>query len=196
MIYVFCRGLLRFIFSILYRLESVGKEHVPSEGGVLLCANHISVMDPITIGIKLKRQVKYMAKAELFDVPVFGWLLRQLGAFPVKRGGVSKESIRMSINILRGGELMGIFPEGTRNSTTGVAKKGAASFALRSQATVIPAAIIGEYKLFRKMKVIYGAPVDLTEFMGEGSGDQLEAATEVIMSRIYEMQKTGKSSKS
>mgnify|MGYP001413831939 CR=1 FL=1 len=194
MIYVFCRGLLRLIFAVLYRLETVGKHHIPSEGGVLLCANHISVMDPITVGIKLKRQVKYMAKAELFDIPGFGWLLRQLGAFPVKRGGVSKESIRLSINILRDGELMGIFPEGTRNSTTGVAKKGAASFALRSKATVIPAAIIGEYKLFRKMKVIYGAPVDLTEFMGEGTGDQLEAVTERIMSRIYEMQKTGKPS--
>ncbi|MEC0089786.1 MULTISPECIES: lysophospholipid acyltransferase family protein [Paenibacillus] len=194
MIYVFCRGLLRLIFAVLYRLETVGKNHIPTEGGVLLCANHISVMDPITVGIKLKRQVKYMAKAELFDIPVFGWLLRQLGAFPVKRGGVSKESIRLSINILRDGQLMGIFPEGTRNSTTGVAKKGAASFALRSKATVIPAAIIGEYKLFRKMKVIYGAPVDLTEFMEEGTGDQLEAVTERIMSRIYEMQKTGKPS--
>ncbi|OAB32635.1 acyl-phosphate glycerol 3-phosphate acyltransferase [Paenibacillus macquariensis subsp. defensor] len=194
MIYVFCRGLLRLIFAVLYRLETVGKNNIPTEGGVLLCANHISVMDPITVGIKLKRQVKYMAKAELFDIPVFGWLLRQLGAFPVKRGGVSKESIRLSINILRDGQLMGIFPEGTRNSTTGVAKKGAASFALRSKATVIPAAIIGEYKLFRKMKVIYGAPVDLTEFMEEGTGDQLEAVTERIMSRIYEMQKTGKPS--
>ena len=195
MIYVFCRGLLRLIFAFLYRLEAVGRDNVPSEVGVLLCANHISMMDPITVGIKLKRQVKYMAKAELFSIPVFGPLLLQLGAFPVKRGGVSKEAIRMSINILKQGEMMGIFPEGTRNSTSGIAKKGAASFALRSQATVIPVAIFGEYKLFRKMKVVYGAPVDLSEFMEESSsGDHLEAATEVIMSRIYEMQKTGKPS--
>ncbi|MHA0855476.1 lysophospholipid acyltransferase family protein [Paenibacillus sp. CMAA1364] len=192
MIYVLCRGLLRIIFAFLYRLEAVGKENVPVHGGVLLCSNHISMLDPITVGIKLRRQVKYMAKAELFDVPVFGSLLHQLGAFPVKRGGVSKEAIRMSINILKQGEMMGIFPEGTRNSTTGIAKKGAASFAFRSGATVIPVAIFGKYKLFRKMKVVYGAPVDLSSFMGEtSSGDQLEAATEAIMSRIYEMQKTG-----
>ncbi|AOZ91387.1 lysophospholipid acyltransferase family protein [Paenibacillus crassostreae] len=192
MIYVFCRGLLRLIFAVLYRLESIGKDNVPDNGGVLLCANHISMMDPITVGIKLKRQVKYMAKAELFEIPVFGPLLHQLGAFPVKRGGFSRDSIRMAIKILQQGEMMGIFPEGTRNSTSGTAKKGAASFALRSKATVIPVAILGEYKLFRKMKVVYGVPVDLSEFMDEtASGDQLEAVTEVIMSRIHEMQKTG-----
>jgi 1-acyl-sn-glycerol-3-phosphate acyltransferase len=193
MIYVLCRGLLRLIFAFLYRLESVGKENIPADGGVLLCANHISMLDPITVGIKLKRQVKYMAKSELFDIPLFGSLLHQLGTFPVKRGGVSRESIRLSIKILQQGDMMGIFPEGTRNSTTGIAKKGAASFALRSGATVIPAAIFGEYKLFRKMKVVYGAPVDLAEFMVESpSGEQLEAATERIMSRIHEMQQTGK----
>lgn len=65
MIYVFCRGLLRLIYAIVFPLKIVGEENVPKEGGVLLCANHISLLDPMTIGIKLDRQVKYMAKAEL-----------------------------------------------------------------------------------------------------------------------------------
>ncbi|WP_342561833.1 lysophospholipid acyltransferase family protein [Paenibacillus sp. FSL R7-0345] len=193
MIYVICRGLLRLIYAILFPLRIVGKENVPKEGGVLLCANHISLLDPITIGIKLKRQVKYMAKAELFTVPVLGWLIGKLGAFPVKRGGVSKESIKTALNTLRGGHIMGIFPEGTRNSDTGVAKKGAASFALRSGAAVVPAAIIGSYKPFRRMTVIYGEPIDLSAFDGAGS-DSLEEVTDVIMGRIHEMIKTGKPS--
>ncbi|KHL94345.1 acyl-phosphate glycerol 3-phosphate acyltransferase [Paenibacillus sp. IHB B 3415] len=193
MIYAICCGLLRFIYAILFPLKIVGRENVPKEGGVLLCANHISLLDPMTIGIKLKRQVKYMAKAELFTVPVLGWLIKQLGAFPVKRGGVSKESIKTALNTLRGGNVMGIFPEGTRNSDSGAAKKGAASFALRSGAAVVPAAIIGSYKPFRRMTVVYGAPIDLSSFEGAGS-ESLEAVTDVIMGRIHEMVRTGKPS--
>lgn len=183
------------IYAVVFPLKIVGKENVPKEGGVLLCANHISLLDPMTIGIKLDRQVKYMAKAELFEVPVLGWLITKLGAFPVKRGGVSKESIKTALNTLRSGNVMGIFPEGTRNSDAGVAKKGAASFALRSGAAVIPAAIIGEYKPFRRMVVVYGAPVDLSSFDGAGS-ESLEAVTDVIMDRIHEMKQTGKPSAS
>ncbi|WP_375103452.1 lysophospholipid acyltransferase family protein [Paenibacillus sp. RS8] len=190
MIYVFCRGLLRLIYAIVFPLKIVGEENVPKEGGVLLCANHISLLDPMTIGIKLDRQVKYMAKAELFEVPVLGWLINKLGAFPVKRGGVSKESIKTALNTLRSGNVMGIFPEGTRNSDAGVAKKGAASFALRSGAAVVPAAIVGEYKPFRRMVVVYGAPIDLSQFVGAGS-ESLEAVTDVIMERINEMKKSG-----
>lgn len=193
MIYVICRGLLRLIYAVLFPLKIVGRDNVPKEGGVLLCANHISLLDPMTIGIKLKRQVRYMAKAELFEVPVLGWLVRQLGAFPVKRGGVSKESIKTSLNTLRSGHIMGIFPEGTRNSDSGVAKKGAASFALRSGAAVVPAAIIGSYKPFRRMTVVYGAPIDLSSFEGAGS-ESLEAVTDVIMGRIREMIESGKPS--
>ena len=193
MIYVICRGLLRFIYAIFFPLKVIGKENVPKEGGVLLCANHISLLDPFTMGIKLDRHVKYMAKAEIFKVPVIGWLARKVGAFPVKRDGVSKESIKTALNTLRGGNVMGIFPEGTRNSDVGSAKKGAASFALRSGAAVVPAAIIGQYKLFRRMVIIYGAPIDLSEFAGAGS-DSLEAVTDVIMGRIREMLETGKPS--
>ncbi|EGG32195.1 MULTISPECIES: lysophospholipid acyltransferase family protein [Paenibacillus] len=192
MIYVFCRAVVRGLFAILYRFESVGVHNIPSEGGVLICSNHISVRDPISVGIHVKRQVKFMAKAELFNIPVFGWLVRQLGAFPVKRGGVSKDSIKTALTILRSGEIMGIFPEGTRNSDATAAKRGAASFALRSGATVVPAAIIGDYKPFRKVKIIYGAPVDLSRFEGDKSPEALDGATELIMAKIHEMRASGK----
>ncbi|MNN20632.1 1-acyl-sn-glycerol-3-phosphate acyltransferase [compost metagenome] len=134
-----------------------------------------------------------MAKAELFEVPVLGWLIKQLGAFPVKRGGVSKESIKTSLTLLRSGKVMGIFPEGRRSSSgeSGVAMKGAASFALRSDAAVIPVAIIGNYKLFRRTKVIYGAPVDLSGFREMPSTDSLELATEKIMHHIAELKARG-----
>lgn len=194
MIYTFAKTVLRILYAIMFRLEAVGRENIPREGGVLLCSNHISNFDPPTVGIMIHRQVRFMAKSELFDIPVFGKVIRAVGAFPVKRGGVSKESIKTSLNILRDGEVLGIFPSGSRHNDGGIGKKGAASFALRSGATVIPAAIIGNYKLFRKMKVVYGAPVDLEEFKDDQAGDALERATEKIMSKINEMVRTGKPS--
>ncbi|MDT3426837.1 1-acyl-sn-glycerol-3-phosphate acyltransferase [Paenibacillus forsythiae] len=193
MIYVICRGLLRLIYSVLFPLKTVGIENIPNEGGVLLCGNHTSNLDPFTMGIKLERKVNYMAKAELFKVPVLGPLIKRVGAFPVKRGGVSKESIKTALHLLRSGQVMGIFPEGTRNSDVGIAKKGAATFALRSGAAVVPAAIIGPYKPFRRMVVVYGAPIDLSEYAAGGS-DSAEAVTDLIMSRIREMLATGKPS--
>lgn len=193
MIYSFCRGALRLIYKLLFRLEASGLEHIPAQGGVLLCSNHISLLDPPTIGILLKRKVHFMAKKELFDIFGFGWLIKQLGAFPVKRGGVSKESIKTSLMLLRDGHVMGIFPEGHRvkGDEEGMGKRGAATFALRSDAAVIPVAIIGNYKLFKKMRVVYGAPVDLSAYKGNKDPDAAELATEAIMSRIRELKKQG-----
>lgn len=180
------------IYAVLFPVKVIGRENIPARGGVLLCGNHTSNLDPMTMGIFIERKVNYMAKAELFEVPVLGWLIRQLGAFPVKRGGVSKESIKTALNLLRSGQVMGIFPEGTRNNDSGIAKKGAATFALRSGAAVVPAAIIGHYKPFRRMNVVYGAPIDLSRF--DGSSDSAEEVTNLIMARIREMLETGKPS--
>lgn len=191
MIYNFCRGVLRILYKLVFRLEPIGLEHIPQEGGVLLCSNHITLFDPPTIGIMLERKVHFMAKQELFDIVGFGWLIKQLGAFPVKRGGVSKESIKQSLLLLRNGHVMGIFPEGTRSRGEGqtAGKRGAATFALRSDAAVIPVAIIGNYQWFRKMRVVYGPPIDLTEFKERGGPDAAELATAKIMATIEELKK-------
>ncbi|AJY77191.1 lysophospholipid acyltransferase family protein [Paenibacillus beijingensis] len=187
MVYRICRRLLLVIYGILFRLEAKGLENVPSEGPVILASNHLSNFDPPTVGIKVPRKVHYMAKAELFDVPLLGTLIRNLGAFPVKRGGVSKDSIRGAIALLKDGGVMGIFPEGTRNSKSESGKKGAAMIALRSGATVIPVKVTGTYKLFRKMRVTYGKPVDLTAFIDHPSSYTLEQVTAEIMSAIRKL---------
>ncbi|GIP37493.1 1-acyl-sn-glycerol-3-phosphate acyltransferase [Paenibacillus sp. J31TS4] len=186
MIYRIVRFILRVYFGLLYRLEVKGLENIPADGPVILCANHISLKDPPVVGIPLDRKVHYMAKEELFRIPGFGWLIKQLGAFPVKRGGVSKESIRNAIGLLKNNHVMGIFPEGTRKNPGGMGKKGASMLALKSNATVIPVAVVGDYTLFRKMRVYYGKPIDLSPYK-EGGSDQLEAATEAIMQTIRAM---------
>ncbi|WJH34218.1 lysophospholipid acyltransferase family protein [Paenibacillus aurantius] len=191
MLYRIFRFLFKLLFVGIYRLEVIGRENVPAHGPVVLCANHTSNLDPPLVGVPLKRKVHYMAKEELFRVPVLGWLISRFGAFPVKRGGVSKESIRLAIQLLKENRMMGIFPEGSRSNAGGMGKKGAAMLALRSNATVIPVAIVGEYIPFRKMTIIYGKPVDLSEFAGGGS-ESLEAATDKIMNTIRQMVTTHK----
>lgn len=192
LLYKVFRAGFRVIFKTVFRWEIHGLANIPAEGPTILCSNHISNWDPPLIGSPLDRPVHYMAKEELFKVPVVGWLIRQFGAFPVKRGGVSKESIRLSIGLLRSGKVMGVFPEGTRKNAGGEGKKGAAMLALRSGAAVIPVAIVGDYKPFRKIRVFYGSPVDLSEFEG-GGAETLEAATDKIMTTIRDMVRKEKS---
>lgn len=188
MLYVIFRFLLLIIYTFLFRLEARGTENIPEDGPVILASNHKSNLDPPTVGVKIRRKVHFMAKEELFKIPVFGPLIRAFGAFPVKRGGVSKDAIKSAIALVKEGKMMGIFPEGSRNNQSGMAKKGAAMIALRSGATVVPAAIVGSYKPFRKMLICYGKPIDLTAIIDESSPDVLEQVTEVIMSRIRELE--------
>lgn len=188
MIYNMIRGLAKLLFRTWFRLKPFGLENIPKEGPVIICCNHISLWDPPVLGAFLPRKIHYMAKAELFRIPLFGPFIRTLGAFPVKRGGVSKESIRLSLDLLKSGELIGIFPEGTRNrSGTNVAKRGAVHLAFRSKATVIPAAIIASYRPFSKVAVVYGEPVDLSALMEENTSEAQERATDLIMQAINKL---------
>jgi 1-acyl-sn-glycerol-3-phosphate acyltransferase len=188
-LYSTLRALFHFIFRTVFRLKVIGLEHVPDGQPVILCANHTSNLDPPLLGSPLVgRRVHYMAKAELFEVPVLGWVLPKISAFPVKRGGVSRESIRLTLKLLEENRIIGIFPEGSRSNAGGIGKKGAASLAFKSGATVVPAAIIGNYKPFKRMMLVYGKPIDISEFADSGS-EGLELATDKIMGTIRSMVK-------
>jgi len=179
----------------LYRFEARGVANIPQSGPVVLCSNHKSLIDPVTLGVGSPRKINYMAKEELFRIPLFNSLIRALGAFPVKRGGVSKEAIRTAINVLKADKVMGIFPEGSRKGErvegVGMGKRGAITIAARSAAAVVPVAIIGDYRLFRKLIMVCGAPLDLSPYLEKGAEDW-EGATEVLMSNIREMHRTGR----
>jgi 1-acyl-sn-glycerol-3-phosphate acyltransferase len=186
-VYDFAKSVVYGVFKPLYRVEASGKENIPVDGGVLLCSNHIDNFDPILVGMMAPRPVYFMAKEELFKVPVFGKLVPHLNAFPVKRGMSDREALRKGLAILKEGKVLGLFPEGTRSKTGELGKglAGAGFFALRTDAQIVPCAIIGPYKPFKKVKVIYGKPIDLTELReNKGSAEQ---ATELIMSEIRKL---------
>lgn len=183
-LYAFGKGLVKTVLSPLYRFEIIGAENFPKEGGILLCSNHIHALDPPVVGMTAPRTVHFMAKEELFKAPILGPILPKVNAFPVKRGMSDREALRTALKILKSGEVVGLFPEGTR-STDGVLKKGlsgAGFFALRGNADVMPCAIIGPYKTFRKVKVVYGEPIRMEPFRERKAS--VDEVTEAIMSSI------------
>src|SRR5690606_23955653 len=124
------------------------------------------------------------AKEELFSVPILGKILPHINAFPVKRGFSDRGALRKGLDVLNAGNVLGLFPEGTRSKSGELGKglAGAGFFALRSNAHIVPCAIIGPYKPFKRLKVVYGKPISMDEYrQNKASAEQV---TEVIMNEI------------
>jgi 1-acyl-sn-glycerol-3-phosphate acyltransferase len=179
----------------LYRLRVRGLEHLP-EGGFVLAANHTSNFDPWPLGLPLlpHRQLRFMAKSELFN-PVLAPLLRAAGAFKVRRGEGDMDAMRTAAELAREGEIVVMFPEGTRRKK-GLRKKhearphtGAARIALAAGVPLVPAAIIGTDRLSRlgRLQVTYGEPIDLSDLEGMDVKEASAKATERLMARIGEL---------
>ncbi len=184
------RIIVRSFFSVFFKVEVIGVDRIPKKGGVILCCNHISNFDPPLLGAFVKRRIHYMAKQELFKIPLFNSLIKTLGAFPVRRGMSDKRALKTAMNLLKEGHIVGLFPEGTR-SRNGVLKKGLAGagfIALRTDATVIPCAIIGPYKPFQKVKIVYGEAINFSQLRNEKAS--AEEATALIMEHIRKLIET------
>ena len=185
--YSFAKSVAYGVFKPWYRVKAIGVENIPKEGGVLLCCNHINNFDPIVLGIMAPRPVHYMAKEEIFRVPVLGSIVRKCNAFPVKRGMSDREALRKGLSVLKDGHVLGLFPEGTRSKTGELGKglAGSGFFALKTDAYVVPCAIIGPYKSLRKLKVVYGRPIAMEE--AKKTKASAEQVTELIMSEIHKL---------
>jgi 1-acyl-sn-glycerol-3-phosphate acyltransferase len=174
-----------------------GRENVPRTGGALIAGNHISFIDPPTIGAALPRRTYYFAKKELFEVPVFGAIIRKCYAFPVEREIGDREAVRNAINILKSGELLVIFPEGGRSpdGTLQEGNVGAALIASRAGVPIVPVAVRGTDKALplhakflhrAKLSVMFGEPL-----YPEGEKmpkEQLQELTDRLMASIADLQ--------
>ncbi|NLI57063.1 MAG: 1-acyl-sn-glycerol-3-phosphate acyltransferase [Clostridium sp.] len=182
------------IFSVFYRVQIIGRENIPKEGAAILCSNHISELDMFFIGYRMKRLVRYMAKEELFKNPILAFIIRKLGAFPVKRGKGDVGAIKTSLKLLSEGHIVGIFPEGTRKKKAQKTNKeikvkaGAALLAQKSQAPILPVLINGNYRLFSKVKVIFGKPFTLDlDKNKKYTNSELLLESEKIMKKVYSL---------
>jgi 1-acyl-sn-glycerol-3-phosphate acyltransferase len=185
--YVFFRGCFRLLFAFIYRWKIEGHEHVPTESAAVICSNHMSLLDPPLVGSACKRVVHFMAKDELFKIPVLSYFLPRIHAFPVKRGKSDMKAIKTAITILRNNELFGIFPEGTRQreDVAEEAEEGAVFIALKAKAPIIPVALIGPYRMFRSVRVVFGEPIDTTPYTsGKINKEVIAEVTKIMMERI------------
>lgn len=180
-----------------YRLRAKGLENLPSSGGYVLACNHVSSFDPWPLAMPLwpRRQLRFMAKAELYWWPLTH-VLNGAGAFPVRRGQRDTQAIETAVELVRAGHVVAMFPEGTRR-TKGLVKKfearprsGAARIALEAGAPLVPAAVGGTDGLrsFRKVRVAYGAPVELDDLRGQDVATAAHDATERLMQKIYALE--------
>ncbi len=194
--YSFCKTALSSILKSLFRVRVIGNENEPENGTLLLCSNHISMWDPLLIAVSLKnRQVRYMGKAELFKIPLLGLVLRTLGAFPVDRNGGDTAAIRKCIELLRSGECVGIFPQGTRHAGVDArnteVKGGTGMCAYRGKSDILPVSIVtksARIKPFKKTYIIIGEVIKYEDLgINEGDKEEFLGASQLIHERICDL---------
>jgi 1-acyl-sn-glycerol-3-phosphate acyltransferase len=180
----------------VFRLRSTGKEHIP-EGGCVVACNHLSSFDPWPLGMPLWPQtgLRFMAKSELYWFPL-SKVIDGAGAFPVHRGQHDTLAMETAIQLARDGHAVAMFPEGTRR-VKGLMKTrqarprtGAARIALEANVPLVPAAVRGTDRLLRlgKLRVAYGAPVDIDDLRGQEIVEAAQEATTRLMARIAELE--------
>jgi 1-acyl-sn-glycerol-3-phosphate acyltransferase len=180
-------GLVR----LLAPLRCYGAERVPMEGGVVLAMNHFSWLDPPAFGAASPRTIYYMAKIEAHGVPGLGQLIRAFGTFSVRRGESDREAVRIMREIVRGGNALGLFVEGTRqrSGVPGEAQPGAAMVALQEDVPVVPAAIHGSqhWKVgnFHPVSVAWGEPMKFEGLPKGGKG--YREASAMIQEEIHQL---------
>lgn len=176
---------LATLYKIVFRVKITGQ--VPEEGAYIICCNHINYLDAAAIVLFNKRKVNFVAKEDLFTHRSLMWLGHIFDAIPIKRDMQDIEAMKRCLKVLKNGELLGIFPEGTRKGMEKKikAKNGAAFMSIKSKAKVIPVGIHGTFKPFGKVYVNYGEPIDLSMYNKE----QLDEATEKIMNNIVMLTK-------
>ncbi len=189
--YNFALVLVRGYFRLFFKVEAEGMENISGllpDDRVLITANHLSFFDPPVLGATLPVKMGYMAKEELFRVPVLGRLIRSLGAFPVNRSnGVS--ALKTAIRLLGEGQRLIMFPEGTRSKIPGQlgeGKQGAVMIALKAKAYILPVGINATYKIGSRIKIKIGKPINLSEHYDKKttSEDLKRITNDILMPEI------------
>ena len=189
---VIVRGGILLWCKIAHRVKIEGREDIPKDGALIFCGNHRTFLDPPLIVVTAKRHVHFLAKEELYKNPFLAFLGWSFDAIKVKRDAKDINAVKSSLKYLKKGECIALFPEGTRNGLAKgeKVKDGAAFFAVRTGAKVLPIGINGGVKPFRRTVITYGKPLDYSMYKGQDKDKEvLEKVTEDIMENIIELSK-------
>jgi 1-acyl-sn-glycerol-3-phosphate acyltransferase len=195
MLYALLKSLTRLLAQLYFRIEAHGADNVPRTGPALIVSNHSSVLDPPLVGAVAPRPLHFMAKAELFGIPVFGRLIRAVNARPVRRGESDPSALRASMRVLESGGALLVFPEATRRpeGMLGEGRPGAGMLAVLSGAPVVPAYIEGSGRAWPKgrtlprpvkVRVRFGRPLQFKRDESRARKEQYAAASREMMSAI------------
>jgi 1-acyl-sn-glycerol-3-phosphate acyltransferase len=186
------RGICKVVCLLVWRFRAIGVENVPRTGPLIVACNHVSYLDPVVLGVGAPRMITYLAKKQLFDIPLLGPIIRGCGAYPLDREAGGVAAVRVALRVLKEGRCVGIFPEGTRNLSGSAAEKGGAAFlAALSGAPVVPAAVAGTKaaKRLAQIRVAYGKPMTIVRNR-KADEDDLEKWTAEIMRRIRALEES------
>jgi 1-acyl-sn-glycerol-3-phosphate acyltransferase len=176
---------LQLLAVVVYRVRYSGRQNIPAEGGVLVVSNHQSHLDPPLVGIGIPRGMNYLARDTLFRFAPFRWLIRSVDAIPIDREGIGLGGIKEALRRLKRGEMVLIFPEGTRTHDGEIARfrPGFTALAVRSKAAILPVAIEGAFHAWPRwrawpgagrIRVHFGAPIMPAEFAGRDERELLD----------------------
>ena len=189
--YKFVRTLLLLFYKIFYKVTIINGEKIENAKGVVISGNHLSNHDPLLFPAFFERKIRFIAKEELFKIPFVKQSLEATGAIPIKRGTFDRAAINSSIKLLKEGEVVGVFPEGTRSHSKeldlGQSHNGASFLATRAKTKLIPFAIIPNknFRLFSEIKIVVGDEIDATRLKEEGkSHDEI---TTILMQAISDL---------
>ncbi len=188
--YWIVRNIVAALCRVFFPMKVVDADKVPSTGPVMVCCNHVSFMDAVLLACALKRRVTYLAKKELFKNKLMNWVLRGIGMVPVDRGASDIQAMRVCLDVLKDGRLLGIFPQGHRykDDDHHELQNGAALMALRARPAVVAAHVSGAARLFRRTTIRFSDPVDLSDIK-RVNAEGLNAASLRIAGAIWQEEK-------
>ncbi|WP_299032916.1 1-acyl-sn-glycerol-3-phosphate acyltransferase [uncultured Anaerococcus sp.] len=188
MFYRVVAAILRVLFFPFFRIRVHGRENIPDKSDIIVCANHWSNLDPIFLAISLPIKFKFMAKKELFEISILKNILKALGAFPINRQGSDLKSLRYAIGLIKDGETLGIFPEGTRvkEISRDNMHEGVGFIALKAKADILPIEIKTSYKIFSRVDIYVKNPIEIEKYAGIKNKVAMNQISDEIFEKIYE----------
>lgn len=183
-------AIVGFLLRFVYRIKFHGTSNEPDEGKLIICSNHRNNLDPILVSMAINRHIHWMGKKELFKYKPIAWIFRKVKVFPINRGEADITAIKTALRILKDDEVLGLFPEGTRVKKMDLeaVKSGAGLLAVKSKATILPVYIDSTYKIFSRVDIYIGQPLDMTDYYSRKlSSKEYEDVSRYILSHIYNL---------
>ena len=187
--YRFLVSIVSVLVKLIYRVKINGIENLKDDQPFIISANHIHIFDPVILATLTKRQIFFLSKKELFEKKLFAKFFGKLGVIPIDRDNTDIKAIKSCFRVIRVGNILGIFPEGTRVKTVDInnMKKGVALIALKNKVHILPIHIEGTYRIFSKITVDIYPMIEINNFENMEDSEAIDKLTEELFNQIYQV---------